>query len=196
MLSVETYKKVKLQILEKLKLGLAKNLYYHGLHHTLDVLAEAERIAREENISGKEDNLLLNVACVYHDSGFLVTYKNHEEAGCKIVSEELPSFGFTRQQIQIICEIIMATKIPQTPHNKLEEIICDADLDYLGRNDFFPISNSLFREVKERGWVDNERDWNIKQVAFFKAHHYFTPTNKNLREKEKQKHLEMIEAMI
>ncbi|HYM94126.1 MAG TPA: HD domain-containing protein, partial [Chitinophagaceae bacterium] len=146
--------------------------------------------------TSKEDLVLLKIASLYHDSGFLVTYKGHEEAGCKIVREELPAFEFNASQIDSICEMIMATRIPQTPINHLGEIICDADLDYLGRPDFFTISNSLFLEMKERGWVSNERDWNIKQVAFFKAHYYFTSSSKKLREKEKQKHLEMIEAMI
>lgn len=196
MISGETYEKVKWHILNKLSRDLSKNLYYHGLHHTLDVLAAAERIAGEEKIPEDENLLLLKVACLYHDSGFLVTYNGHEEAGCKIVKEDLPAFGFSGKQIEIICGIIMATKIPQTPHNLLEEIICDADLDYLGRDDFSPISKTLFFEMKERGWVTDERDWNRKQAAFFKAHHYFTSTSKKLREQQKQKHLIMIEDMI
>ncbi|MBK5269461.1 MAG: hypothetical protein JJE22_00475 [Bacteroidia bacterium] len=113
-----------------------------------------------------------------------------------MAKEELPVFHFADKQIKIICGLIMATKIPQTPHTKLEEIICDADLDYLGRPDFFKISDTLFYEMKERGWVTGEREWNLKQIAFFKSHKYFTSTSKRLREKEKQKHLEMIEAKV
>lgn len=196
MISGETYEKVKSQILMKMESGLSKDLYYHGVHHTLDVLKEAERIAKEENISTTEDLFLLKVACVYHDSGFLFIYKGHEEAGCKIVKDELPAFNFNKNQVDTICGMIMATKIPQSPHNKLEEIICDADLDYLGRPDFFLISNTLFLEMKERGWVADEREWNIKQVAFFNTHHYFTATSKKQRERQKQQHLEMIKEMI
>lgn len=196
MISGDTYKKVKSQILQKLETGLSKDLYYHGIHHTLDVLKEAERIAKKENTINNEDLLLLKIACLYHDSGFLVIYNGHEEEGCKMVREELPAFQFSEQQINIICGGIMATRIPQTPLNKLEEIICDADLDYLGRPDFFPISNTLFKEMKDRGWSIDEKDWNKKQIAFFKSHHYFTETSKNLREPEKQRHLEMIKAMI
>jgi len=36
------------------------------------------------------------------------------------------------------------------PANLLEEIICDSDLDYLGRSDFIPVSNTLFEELKPR----------------------------------------------
>ena len=49
----------------------------------------------------------------------------------------------------------MATKVPQSPKNHLEEILCDCDLDYLGRDDFEKISNNLFSEWKEHGLVTN-----------------------------------------
>ena len=73
----EKYKKIKAQIVMKLGQGLSKTLYYHSLHHTLDILKQAERIAKEENINNEEDLFLLKVACLYHDSGFLTTYKGH-----------------------------------------------------------------------------------------------------------------------
>jgi uncharacterized protein len=196
MISEATYEKIKSQILERVSHDLSKDLFYHGIHHTLDVLEQAERIAKEEKISHKDELLLLKVACLYHDIGFLVTYNGHEEAGCKMAKDELPAFGFTDQQIDIICGMIMATKIPQTPHSKLEEIICDADLDYLGRPDFFTISNTLFNEIKERGWVADEREWNLIQVKFIKTHSYFTSTDKRLREQQKHKYLEILEAKI
>ncbi|MBK5272334.1 MAG: HD domain-containing protein, partial [Bacteroidia bacterium] len=102
----------------KLEQDLPKDLFYHGIHHTLDVLEQAERIAKAENISGAEDLMLLKVACLYHDRGFLITYSGHEEVGCKMAKEELPVFHFADKQIKIICGLIMATKIPQTPHTK------------------------------------------------------------------------------
>ncbi|HVT85051.1 MAG TPA: hypothetical protein VHD35_07595, partial [Chitinophagaceae bacterium] len=135
-------------------------------------------------------------AALYHDSGFLHAYSGHEEAGCEIVKKELPAYGINGKQLDAICGMIMATKIPQSPKNKLEEIICDADLDYLGRPDFFKIANSLFKEMMHRGLVNNEREWNRIQVNFLKNHHYFTPTNKQSREQQKLEHLAMIEGML
>lgn len=90
----------------------------------------------------------------------------------------------------------MATKIPQTPLSKLEEIICDADLDYLGRDDFYPTSNLIFLELKAQGFVTAENEWNLTQIKFFKQHRFFTSTTKKLRQQKKQLHLEMIEASI
>ena len=98
--------------------------------------------------------------------------------------------------MDIICGMIMATKIPQTPLTKLEEIICDADLDYFGRDDFFPIANTLFLELKARDFVASEYEWNKIQIKFFKQHRYFTDTTKKLRAKQKQHYFEMIEAMV
>ncbi len=183
-------------MLLRLEQGLSKTLYYHSLHHTLDILKQAERIAREENIYDKEDLFLLKVACLYHDSGFLITYKGHEEVACKLVKKELPGFNVSLEQIDIICRLIIATKIPQSPKTLLEQIICDADLDYLGRPDFFEISNKLFLELKERGFVAGESEWNIIQINFFKQHRYFTLTNKELRAPVKQLHLEMIQTLV
>lgn len=191
---IEIFENIKSRVLDKLRVGLSGNLHYHGIRHTLDVIEQSERIAKEEKVNN-EDMLLLKLAGLYHDSGFLVTYMGHEAAGCRFAKEDLPMEGFSEEQINIICGLIMATKLPQSPVTKLEEIICDADLDYLGRDDFFEISNSLFLEFKERNFVSNEQEWNKRQLDFFKQHHYFTVTNTKLREPQKLKHLSMIEAM-
>ena len=195
MLSEELYKSIRSAIVDKFQ-DLSADLFYHSIYHTLDVEKQAERIAISEKVSSKDDIFLLKVACLYHDSGFLFTYNEHEKAGCKLAKEELPRFGLKQDHIDIICGLIMATCIPQTPLTKLEKIICDADLDYLGRNDFFPISNNLFRELKTRNIIKSEDQWNLIQASFFKQHKYFTVTCKKLREQQKQQHLEMIEAMI
>ena len=81
--------------------------------------------------------------------------------------------------------MIMATKIPQSPKNKLEKIICDADLDYLGRDDFEPISNSLYKEFLDFGFVKDHNDWMQKQVGFLESHHYFTKSSQELRQPKK-----------
>lgn len=192
----EKYKIIQSNIISKLRNGLSKDLTYHTVQHTLDILKNAERIAGNENINGEEDLFLLKVACLYHDSGFLVTYKGHEEESCNLAKKDLPVFDLSKKQVEIICGLIMATKIPQSPGNKMEEIICDADLDYLGTADFFTISNNLFLELKKRGLVHSKNEWDSVQARFLKQHHYFTSTSKKLREQQKLKHLKMIESMI
>lgn len=192
----EKYKIIESNILLKLRNGLSKDLTYHTVQHTIDILKNAERIARNENINSEEDLFLLRVACLYHDSGFLITYKGHEEESCNLAKKDLPVFGCNKKQVDIICRLIMATKIPQSPGNKMGEIICDADLDYLGTADFFTISNNLFLELKKKGLVKSKKEWDAIQVSFLKEHRYFTVTSKKLREQQKLIHLKMLEPMI
>ena len=196
MITNEKFEAIKTQLLKKLTLHLPKELYYHGVHHTLDVLEQAERIAGEENVTNELDLQLLRLACLYHDSGFLETRQMHEEASCELARKDLLKYGVSDENIDWICGMILATKIPQIPLNQMERIICDADLDYLGREDFFEISQNLFHELKEFGIVSSIGEWNQVQVNFFKQHMYFTKTNKLLRGPVKSKHLAIIEASI
>jgi hypothetical protein len=138
---------------------------------------------------------LVKVAVLFHDSGFIQGSKNHEEVGCELAKSNLPGFGYANEEINSICGMIMATIYPQKPKNHLEEIVCDADLDYLGRDDFFTIGNTLLREMNTNGSVQTEDDWNKLQETFLGSHHYFTETANRLRGKKKNEHLEKIRQM-
>ena len=189
------FAQVKKFINAKLKKELPKNLSYHSLGHIKDVYSSAENLARLENIKGDELTLLLT-AVLFHDSGFLVQQKNHEKIACDIVRQYLPDFDYTPEQIELICCLIMATRIPQSPQNKLEEIICDADVDYLGRDDFFIIGNKLYDELCMYGIISNENEWNMLQVRFLEGHHYFTASAAKLRQAKKDEHLALIKSKI
>jgi uncharacterized protein len=183
-------------ILAKLKRDLSPTLYYHGVHHTLDVVEAALQLAHEENITDPVSLTLLQTAALYHDCGFITTYQGHEAEGCRYARQTLPEFGYSTEQIDQICGMIMATKIPQSPQNLFEEILCDADLDYLGRSDFDPIANSLFEELKERNFVRDEPAWNRIQVSFLQSHHYWTKTATALRQANKQDRLNSLKEIV
>lgn len=177
-------------ILRQLKERLDRTLFYHGIHHTLDVVQASAEIAALEGIIDEESLHLLRTAAFYHDSGFMTTYQGHEEAGCALAREVLPGFGYTKTQIEIICGMIMATKIPQGPRNALEMIICDADLDYLGRDDFEAIAATLFEELKVRDMVEDIPAWDAVQVRFLEAHSYWTASERKRRDAVKRRHLQ------
>ena len=189
-------KKIETFILEKLRRGLDPRLTYHGVHHTIDVANEALRIATEEKVTDAEDLLLLNIAALFHDTGFLYSYKDHEDRGCKMAREYLPAFGVSEEQLKRINGMIMATKIPQNPKNYLEEILCDADLDYLGRDDFYTTGKTLYHEWRSYHMVKDEEDWNRKQVRFLEAHHYFTKCCIAFRSGEKARHLADLKEIV
>jgi predicted metal-dependent HD superfamily phosphohydrolase len=185
----------KAYILERLMSELPKERTYHSLEHTLDVYASAIDIAEQEGVTG-EDLALLKTAALYHDCGFIMHGIDHEEHGCNVVREQLPRFGYSPEQVRRICDMIMSTRIPQSPRNKLSRILCDADLDYLGRGDFGIIGSTLFAEMRTFGVLKTELEWNQLQVRFLERHTYFTSTNKRLREPVKQAHLAALRSWL
>jgi uncharacterized protein len=188
---MERYEKAKDYILGRLQAELSSGLYYHGFHHVLDVLSAADMLGRMEKITPNEMELL-RIAVLFHDSGFIVSPKEHEARGCDFARTNLPDFGYSNEEIKTICGMIMATKYPQQPKNHLEEIICDADLDYLGRDDFFEIGNTLFKELNEQGVLSNANEWNNLQEEFLLSHKYFTRSATDLRKVKKEEHLNKI----
>jgi len=187
--------KVKKFILGKLKKELPKNLTYHGTDHVHDVYGSAETLAKMEKVTG-EDLTLLLTAALFHDSGFIRQQNGHELVSCEIARQYLPKYDYTPEQIEKICGMIMATKIPQTPHNKLEEIICDADLDYLGRKDFFKVGNGLYEELCMYGIINSESEWNKLQIGFIEKHEYFTKSAIKLRKAQKEQYVAMIREKL
>lgn len=182
-------------ILEKLDKELSPKLYYHCKGHVLDVMNAALIYAQMEEV-GEYEMMLLKSAVLFHDSGFTIQAKEHESIGCEIVRENLPGFGYTEEEIERISGMIMATRIPQTAHNLLEEIICDADLDYLGRDDFWEIGNNLFAELRAYGILDNEQDWNRLQLKFLNSHHYLTKHAILMRQQKKEEHIRKIQSIV
>jgi HD superfamily phosphodiesterase len=189
------YDKFETDIKQILKSGLNSKLHYHGFHHVIDVLNAALLIAKKSNLTERE-LLLLKTAVLLHDSGFLHTYHEHEVVGTEIAGEMLPEYGYSSEDIQLINGMIMATRIPQSATNHLEEIIADADLEYLGTDHFDRISEYLYEELMEYNFIKNRDEWNKIQVRFIKAHSYFTDFCKKNREEKKQENLDKIIKLI
>jgi class 3 adenylate cyclase/ligand-binding sensor domain-containing protein len=178
-------------ILEKMEKGLPKELQYHNVKHTIDVVTQVELIGKAELID-TEGILLLKTAALFHDLGHISTYDNHEDESGKIAQKILPDFGYSEKQISQIVDLILATKMPPEPKNHLEKIMCDADLDYLGRTDFVPVAYNLYKELRNVNKINSFEEWKKIQIDFIKNHSYFTKTAQQLREVNKQKQLETI----
>jgi len=189
------YYKAERHIIKVLEKGLSDKLHYHSIAHTKDVVKAVERIALSEGVTD-EGLFLLKSAATYHDAGFVEQYEKNEPIGARMADEILPKYGYTEQHIATIKELIFVTQIPHKPKNKLEEIICDADLDYLGRDDFHEIADRLRRELKEHGKINSDRQWDEMQVAFLNLHKYFTETSINTRQAKKLKNLEEVMARL
>jgi adenylate cyclase len=183
------------KVLDLLEKNLPNNLYYHNIKHTVDVVTEAELIGWAEGLS-EENILLLKIAALFHDAGYMVGYGQHEYQSTLFARQILPRYKISPEHINIVCRLIMATKFPPQPNDKLEEVMCDSDLDYLGRTDFIPVSNTLYKELKEHQMVGSLHEWNEKQLNFIRNHQYFTKTAIKLREVNKQQQIERLKQLL
>jgi uncharacterized protein len=184
------YEQAKAYALGRLAGELSPYLTYHSLRHTRDdVLPAALRLARAGGVNG--DTLLcLATAALFHDIGFLVAYDDHEAHGIAVARAALPGFGYSAGQLELIAGLIAATRMPQQPTSPLAEILCDADLDVLGRKDFCDVNRLLLVETQHYRQIDiAEAEWLDGQARFLEEHHFFTATAHRLRDEGKAHNL-------
>lgn len=189
------YKEAENWVFSKLARELDDELCYHDIKHTADVIRAADRLCYLENV-GEKNAVLVRTAALFHDIGFCERYVDNEDLAIEIAGDTLPGFGYSKDETERVQAIISVTRIPHKPQNLLEEIICDADLDYLGRDDFHPIANSLKKELMHNNILKSDKEWDEIQVRFFNLHRYFTASARRLREMKKAAHLIEIEERL
>jgi uncharacterized protein len=178
----QMFQKAKQYALQRLETELSPGLSYHDLTHTTDdVVPATQKLAEREGIEGESLNLLLTAAW-FHDLGFIEIRTGHEVIGARIASDVLPSMGFSKEQIQTIKNIIIATVLPQSPQTILEQIMADADLDVLGRDDFMRRNLDLRQEFAFFGQEFTDLQWFSDQLRFLETHTYFTKSARALRD--------------
>jgi CRP-like cAMP-binding protein/predicted metal-dependent HD superfamily phosphohydrolase len=183
-------------IRSRLENELPEWLVYHCKEHTLkDVLPAADRLAKLSGIS-KDDLLLLRTAILFHDIGFIESPQEHESIGARIAAQMLPGFGYSDEQIETILGIILATHLPQSPKNLLEQIIADADLDVIGREDFFERNQALRQELANLGQIFDDATWLSSQIEFLNQHNFFTQAARSLRNETKEKNVRQMYRLL
>jgi len=160
-------------VIHLLKTALPSYCHYHNYEHTLYVWHKVAEIGAHENCTPEEVSIL-KAAALWHDTGFLNNYEHHEEESCSLATAWLLANNFSQTYADEVCGMIMATKLPQLPKSKLEEIVADADLEYLGTEYAALIAANLFIEFKEINPSFTKKQWNDVQISFLQNHHYFT----------------------
>lgn len=173
------------KIISRLEQELPGSLAYHNVNHTKYVVEKAVKLAASENITGRELELI-KIAALYHDTGFLLSHIEHENLGCLIASRDLQELFLDPVEIDMICGMIAATKIPQRPKNILEKIVADADLFYLGTSNYNQFSKKLYKELKHFDPSINDEKWLKIQVNFLSSHSYHTKYGKEILEPVKR----------
>lgn len=182
-------------LMPKLEKELPAHLLYHNASHTKNVIEAAEKLAATEGIKG-EDLALLKTAALFHDAGFLQQADGHEEISCILARDYLPEYGYSSEQVEHICQIIIATRLPQSPTDKLSEILCDADLYYLGNEGYSDNATRLYNEFKSTGPEYTGSEWQLRQIEFLATHKYFTGSAARMLEATKQKTLKELKSRL
>ena len=188
---MEGYYRIRREAFDILSNHLPGNLYYHGMPHTVDVLNVCNGYIRRKKIPAATGKLL-RLGAILHDIGFSVTYENHEETGAQLARHILKKYNLPKQDINVVINLILATRVPQTPQTLLQKIICDADLDYLGRDDYPEISENLYQELWAYNKIGGRKKWRKMQIRFLDAHNYHTSYARKNREPGKQRRLRML----
>jgi uncharacterized protein len=182
--------------LNRLAVQLAPDLTYHSLAHTRDdVLPAAARLAAMAGLS-EADTGLLRTAAAFHDLGFTEHVVEHELCSARIAAQMLPAFDFDARSIERVIGMVMATRLPQSPRHLIERLLTDADLDALGREDFFSRSHELLMERRAYGRAVTEEQWWREQIAFLSEHRYWTSYAEQLRGEGKARNLQLLKERV
>ena len=177
-----------------------ENHYYHQYSHALDVMERAMYLWKKEGLSNQEIEILA-IAALFHDTGFIIQYDKNEPIWAKIAQNYLKTMMYDRDKIQLIEEIILATDPDYTePKNIYEKIIKDADLDNLGRDDFWDKTNDLSREIESIKNIKlKDPKWKHWVISFLAEHKYYTDTQiaerQHTKEENKNRLLKMVEEL-
>ena len=177
---------------EELPNGIKYHDANHTLHPTKGVVAAANRIALSEKISESERELVI-AAAYFHDTGYIRQFGKNEPIAARMAGRILKLIGYKPGEIKKIQSMILATDLALKPKNHIEKILCDADLDHFGRDDFFEMDGKLREGRRIRGIdVGNDARWYKGTLEILSNHKYYTESQKKLRDKEKQKNLKAL----
>ena len=175
---------------------LSEEYLFHSKKHTLDVVKNATIIGRNSGMIEDEMNIL-QVSALFHDTGYISTYDNHEAESSFIASEFLRSNLVGEQDIQIVSNAILATRVPQNPNDRISEVLCDADLMHLAGEDYFELMEMLRLEWQITGrQFLTEYQFHMNSIDFFDSHHFHSDYGKTIMQQQKEKNLIRIRQRV
>ncbi len=179
------------EIFEKLTKELTSNYFFHNITNFRDIYNMVDVFGRAENLSD-EETLILRTAALLHNIGLIWNYDTHEDYSINYTREELPKFKYTEEQIEKVVELIVATKRFRKPQNKLEEILLDAEMNYISRADFISLNESYYREMKLLGKAGTHDEWDNMQIVLLSNHKFYTNIANVLRDVSPEQQIDNI----
>lgn len=173
-----------------------KKLFYHNIEHIEHVTENVDTICSYMNISDDEKEIVL-IAAWFHDIYYVISPNNHEHESANIAEKFLLSYNYPKEKIKKVKNCILATKIPQSPKNILEEILCDADLFHIG-TDFFFERNEMYKNeiTKQFNFTVTDKSFIENTINFFTSHRFFTTFSKKILLEKKEKNINILKNQL
>lgn len=183
------------QYVSELLTQLDDQICYHDLEHTLRVKSAIEELSEAAQLQNDQREIL-ELAALFHDTGFTRTYRGHEQESIRIAKEFLTKKQYPAEKLEQVLACIEVTEVNKMAENKMEMLMKDADLSNLGQPDYFDYLKKLRCEwelILHEKHTDAE--WYRLNHQFLKSHRYFTPMAQALYGQQSavnQKHLKQM----
>jgi predicted metal-dependent HD superfamily phosphohydrolase len=174
-----------------------KEICYHNIDHTAFMVQKVREMGEFYKLSDRDQEDLFYTAWL-HDVGYWDGgAEGHEARGAEVAQRVLTEFGLPQERIDRIKKAILATRMPQSPKDLFESIICDADLYHLGTESFYE-QTLLLKCENEKVATSNLslRDWLVGSREFTLKHRYHTSFAQRYLEPVKQVNLKYLDLKI
>ncbi|MGY4537868.1 uncharacterized protein ACVW0P_002287 [Mucilaginibacter sp. UYNi724] len=164
---------------------LPPNMRFHNLLHTQYVVNAVTEIGFNCKLNDR-DMAVVQTAAWFHDSGYCYAYLGHEDNSIGIAATFLKHEDAEGSFTDEVVACITATKMPQSPQNLLQQIMCDADMFHLADDDYPAYASRLRTEwelVLSQRYSDEQ--WRQTNLNMLIQHKYFTDYGKTTLQQHK-----------
>lgn len=159
---------------------LHKRYTYHNADHTLNV-CNAVKLFAEKSTLSPGTTLALRIAAVFHDFGYLQQSFDNEKLALPYLKEFGDRFKIDEPILQQSGDLILETTFPYAPVTPAGKLLCDADIEYIGREEFFQQAELFRRELAADNIVYTDKQWWTMEIEFLQTNTFFTPVCQGLR---------------
>lgn len=177
---------------------LSDSYLYHNFSHTRFAVSRAKEIlAHTEGVSASmAENIEL--ALWFHDTGYIVAAKDHEEKSVEMMRAFLEEKGSDETSISEISRLILATHRDHIPQDFAEQVVKDSDYAHLGSPEYKEVAERLREELKITGQCSfSKKEWNRENLHLLKdLHQWYTPYARENWQAGKENNIRQIEKSL
>lgn len=188
--------KARLHIRRHFSKRMPGHMQFHDLEHTLTVARTAKEIGLASGLRGKE-LLLVELAALFHDTGYATAYQGHEEEGVKLATSWMQAHGAGDREVKAVAALILATRSGHTPRGLAQRIIRDADSAKAGQADFMEKGERLRAERAAcSGKKVTKAAWCRENLDYLEKHRFATPYARKRFGKQKAINLALLRQAV